>query len=175
MDAFFKMFLKMAKKSNPQKYAIGKLKELYLERNKQRFPSIPDYARVTPKYTDKNTRGLTKCVTDFLKLKEYHVERTGNEGRVIDNRKTFTDVLGRRQTIGSLQRVYSSSKRGTSDLKAVINGKFVAIEIKCKATGDRQSSHQKEYQKQVEQSGGVYVIAETFSQFFDWFNEFVRG
>jgi len=156
------------------KNAIAQLKNLYLENNRKKYPNLPEYARVTPSYTDKNTNGLTKCIVDYIQLNGYHVERTGCEGRVIDNRKNITDVLGNIRTIGSLQRVYSSSQRGTSDLKAIVNGKFIAIEIKCKATNDRQSLHQKEYQRQVEQSGGIYFIAQTFSQFFDWFNK-LRG
>ena len=153
-----------------QSEAIKQLKALYLENSRKRYPNLPEAARVVPAYTDKNTKGLTRGVYDFLKLQGYHVERTGCEGRVIDNRKTFNDVLGNVKTIGSIKRVYSSSQRGTSDLKAIIDGRFVAIEIKCEATKDRQSSYQKEYQEQVEASGGIYMIATSFDQFIAWFN-----
>jgi len=155
--------------------AIKQLKALYIENNRKRFPSLPETARVIPIYTDKNTKGLTKCIIDFVKLKGYHIERTGCEGRVIDERKTITDCVGFNRNIGSLKRVYSSSQRGTSDLKAIINGQFIAIEIKCQATNDKQSDYQKEYQKQVENSGGVYLIAFTFQQFYDWFNNFLSN
>lgn len=162
--------LKTAKRKDNTNEAIKQLKVLYLDYSRQRYPNLPEAARVVPAFTDKNTQGLTKCTYTFLKLKGCHVERTGCEGRVIDNRKTFNDVLGNVKTIGSIKRVYSSSMRGTSDLKAIINGRFVAIEIKCEATKDRQSEAQKEYQKQIETAGGVYVIATSFDQFYNWFN-----
>jgi len=157
------------------KIAFARLKELYLNENKLKYPNLPDYARVMPKYTDKTTNGLTKCIVDYVRLNSFHIERSGCEGRVIDNRKTVTDVLGHVKTIGSIQRIYSSSQRGTSDLKAVVNGKFIAIEIKCLATNDKQSNYQKEYQKQVENSSGIYFVAQTFSQFFEWFNQLLKG
>ena len=155
--------------------AIKKLKEQYLLNNKNKYPTLPDYARFVPAYTDKNTNGLTKCVIDFLKLNHCFVERTGNEGRIIDNRKQVTDILGNIRTIGTVKRVYSTSKRGTSDLKAIINGKFVAVEIKCLTTNDRQSEEQKKYQKEVEQSGGIYLIVPTFEFFYNWFIEYRKG
>jgi len=157
------------------KFAFYQLKELYFANQRKRYPNFPDDARTSPKYTDKNTKGLTNCVMDYIKFNGYHVERTGCEGRIIDDRKTFTDVIGRVRTIGTIRRVYSSSQRGTSDLKAIINGKFIAIEIKCFATNDRQSAHQKAYQKQIEQSNGIYIIVKTFAQFYDWFNKFVEA
>jgi len=157
------------------KQSFAMLKDLYYVNHKTKFPSCPDYARVKPKYSDKNTKELTKCVIDLLKFNGFHVERTGCEGRVIDQRQTFTDVVGIQRTIGNIKRVYSSSQRGTSDLKAIIKGKFIAIEIKCLATKDRQSEYQKEYQKQIENSEGIYLIVKTFPQFFEWFTKFTEG
>lgn len=157
-----------------QSDAIKQLKALFLEANRRKYPTFPEGARVIPSYTDKTTNGLTRCIIDYVKLKGFHIERTGNEGRVIDTRETFTDVIGRERTVGSITRVYSSGTRGTSDLKAVIDGRFVAIEVKCAATKDKQSEHQKNYQRQVEQSGGVYFIAETFEGFKLWFDEIIN-
>ena len=140
--------------------AIKILKNLYLEQNKSKCPSLPEYARSTPKYKDTNTNSLTKCVKDFLALKGIHVERTGSEGGV------------RHTKDGTYKRVFSSAMKGTSDLKAIINGKFVAIEIKCKSTQDKQREAQKKYQEQIEKSGGVYYIATDFQSFYEWFTDF---
>lgn len=158
-------------KVNP---VFDKLKQLYLEDAKKKYPNTPYLERTVPSYSDKNTKELTKAVIDLLKFNGYHVERTGCEGRTIDKRQTVTDILGNTRTIGSLQRVYSSSQRGTSDLKAIIKGKFIAIEIKCKATNDRQSEYQKQYQKEVEKSGGIYLIVPTFLEFYEWFTKYTE-
>jgi len=150
--------------------AIKQLKTLYIKDKRSRFPNVPDMAIVAPEYSDKKTNGLTKCVYDYVALMGYFVERTGNEGRVIDNRQTVTDCIGRTKTIGSIKRVRSSGTPGTSDLKAIINGQFVAIEIKCQATHDRIRPDQLKYKIKVEQSGGVYYIARDFATFKQWFD-----
>ena len=156
------------------KNAINQLKNLFIADKKKRFPNVPDFAIVAPEYKDTSTNGLTKCVYDHLALNGYFVERTGNEGRIIDDRKEVIDCIGRHKTIGTIKRIRSSGTSGTSDLKAIIKGQFIAIEIKCKATNDRIRPDQIKYKLQVEKSGGVYIIASTFQQFYEWFNSFIR-
>lgn len=149
--------------------AIRKLGLTAFERSKEKYPNLPDYARVVHKYTDKTANGLTRCIIDFLSFEGHWAERTGNEGRVIDNRKTVTNVLGQRKTIGDIKRIPSSGARGTSDIKAVINGRFVAIEVKI--GDDRQSDAQKNYQEMVERAGGLYWIVRTFDEFYNYFKQ----
>ena len=151
--------------------AVKLLEGLANEAVKRRFPATPEKYLCPRKYSDKNTNELTKCVIDFLRLKGHFVERTGNEGRVIDNRKVVTDIMGNTRMIGSLTRVHSSGMKGTSDLKAIINSKYIAIEIKCEATKDRIRPDQLKYKESVEQAGGLYVIASTFAGFHSWYNE----
>jgi hypothetical protein len=147
------------------------LKQLKQEEQRKLYPNVPDHGMKPVKYEDKTANGLTKCILDFLNLSGHFAERTGNEGRVIDGRKAYTDVLGRQKTIGTVKRIPSSGVKGTSDVKSVINGKMVAIEIK---TGlDRQSEAQKAYQKRVEQAGGVYWIVKSFDDFYQKYTEFL--
>lgn len=147
--------------------AIRHLESLANEAARLKYPNVPYLApRV---YRDNNGNNLTKCVKAFLELEGHFCERTGNEGRVIDNRQRITDVLGHTRVIGSMERIYSSGRKGTSDLKAIIQNKFIAIEIKCAATHDRQSEAQRLYQLDVEKSGGIYVIATSFEQFLAWY------
>ena len=150
--------------------ALQELKALFIADLKKRCPLVPEFALCVPKYNDKTTNGLTKCVADYIRLSGCFVERTGNEGRVIDDRQTYKDVLGYSKTIGSIKRIRSSGTPGTSDLKAIIKGRILAIEIKCKATNDKIRPDQLKYKQQVEQSGGAYIIASTFQQFYDWYN-----
>lgn len=148
------------------------LKQLKLNQIRQEYPSLPEHAIKHPKYSDKSANDLTKAIIDFLNLSGHLAERHSNEGRVIDGRKTYTDVIGQTKTIGSLKRIYSSNVNGTSDLKAVINGKMIAIEIKFGK--DRQSEKQKEYQKRVENAGGEYWIAKTFDQFYETYLDYLN-
>jgi len=150
--------------------ALEKLRQLKLAKTRELYPNVPEIALPKTEYNDRSANGLTRCVLDYLNLSGYFCERTGNEGRVIDGRKTYTDVIGRQKTIGTVKRIKSSGTKGTSDLKAIIGGKMVAIEIKYGA--DRQSQHQKDYQAMVENAGGTYWIVKSFEQFYELYQDF---
>jgi hypothetical protein len=146
--------------------AVKHLKELHLQEQKRKY-DLPYYS--CPDYSATTTNGLTKCVLAFLKLKGHFCERTGNEGRTIDKRQTVTDILGNLRTIGSVQRVRSSGMKGTSDLKAIIQGRFIAIEIKNALTHDKLRPEQKHYQTEIEGSGGLYVVVTSFYQWCNYY------
>jgi len=152
--------------------ALEKLRQLKLGKTRELYPNVPEIAIPKTEYNDRSANGLTRCVLDYLLLSGHFCERTGNEGRVIDGRKTYTDVIGRQKTIGTVKRIKSSGTKGTSDLKAVINGRMVAIEIKYGA--DRQSQHQKDYQAMVENAGGTYWIVKNFEQFLNLYENYIR-
>jgi len=142
------------------------LRELYLQDSRRRHPNFPDRGRITPAYTDKTANGLTRCIIDFLNLSGHQAERISCTGRLIDKCKTFTDSLGNLRTIGSTQFIPTSGTKGTADISATINGKSVKIEVK---TGnDRQSVYQKQYQQQIEAAGGIYFVAKSFQQCYQW-------
>jgi hypothetical protein len=147
--------------------SLSVLKALALLESRRKYPSLPDYARTTPKYSDRTTNGLTRMLIDFLGFSGHHAERVSNTGRPLDKRKIVTDVIGRTRIIGTMKWIHGTGYNGTADIHSVIAGKFVAIEVKIGR--DRQSPAQAEYQAQVEQAGGVYVIATSFGQFMEWY------
>ena len=152
--------------------AIQQLKDLARQHFKKRYPSIPDHAVTVHKYTDKTANGLTRCIQDFLKMSGWQCERINTTGRMIDNRRTVVDVLGRTKQIGSTQWVKGSGTRGSADLSATIKGRSVKIEVKI--GNDRQSAAQQAYQHSIEQAGGVYIIARTFDKFHEWYGIFIE-
>lgn len=162
----------MSNKSTP---ALTLLVELAKKRTRENHPNVPEKALPIPKYSDRSSNGLTKCIIDFIEMNGSQAERINSTGRIIDKRKTNIDVLGRVRTIGSVKWIKGSSQLGTADISATINGRSVKIEVKCNATGDRyQSSGQKDYQKRIEKAGGVYVIAKDFESFHSWYLEFIK-
>jgi hypothetical protein len=148
---------------------LQQLKALALSEDRIKHPNLPEYARFIKPYSDKSANGLTRCIIDWLRLNGNQAERIAVTGRYIDNSRIVTDVIGRRRRIGSGQWIRPSMQPGTADLSATINGWSVKIEIKM--PGDRQSKVQKEYQRQVEQAGGIYIIASSFEQFMDWYKK----
>ena len=147
--------------------ALSHLRDLHLQRQRFKYPSLPYYS--APTFSATKTNGLTKCIIHFLQLKGHQAERISSEGRVIDTRQTFTDGIGLTRTIGSVQRIKSSATRDTADISATINGISVKVEVKNAATRDRQSEAQKSYQHSIEAAGGMYFIATSFAQFVNWF------
>lgn len=154
----------MKKQSNQ---ALQTLINLRMEQDKAKFPNVPDYGRVKPNFEDKTANGLTKCIIEFLNMTDgCHAERISSEGRVIDDRQTVVNVIGQTVTKGSIKRIKSSGQVGTADISATVLGRSVKIEVKIK---DRQSDAQKEYQRQIENAKGYYLIAKNFEDFYYWF------
>lgn len=165
-------FINLCRKDT-EKYATSLLRELLIEESRQKYPSAPYH--IPPKIDLKSTAGLTRAVMTFLRLKGHHCERTANQGQLIDDREIFTDTVGITRSIGSVHRITSQGMKGTSDLKAIISGKFIAIEIKNRYTHDRQRPEQKEYQGRVEASGGIYLIVQDFASFVQWYETFTNS
>ena len=155
--------------------ALQTLINLRMAKDKREYPNLPDRARVIPKYEDKTANGLTKCIIEFLNMIDgSHGERISSEGRVIDDRQTVVNAIGQTVTKGSIKRIKSSGQIGTADISATILGRSVKIEVKI--GNDRQSEAQKEYQRQIENAKGYYVIAKDFETFYNWFtSKFIRA
>lgn len=89
--------------------------------------------------------------------------RQSSEGRFRPG-KQYTDVIGRVHIAKG--KFLPGTNKGHADVCSIIGGVFCAIEVKMK---DKQSTAQKQYQKQVEDSNGRYFIARTFEDFFSWY------
>jgi len=150
----------------PPSEALQHLKQLAMDAARKRY-SVPDYAIPKPKYNDKTANGLTSCIIAWIRLHGYQAERINVTGRQIDQRKVYTDCLGNQRQTGSLKWIPASGTRGSADISATIKGLSVKIEVKIGR--DYQRPAQKEYQKQVEAAGGLYIIASTFEQFYQWY------
>ena len=137
--------------------AIKLLKDALKARKQAQYPNVPEYAITIPKYEDRTANGLTRCIIDFLNSQNgCCCFRISNEGimRIDKNGKAF--------------RATSSMQNGISDLISCVWGRFVSIEVKVNK--DVQSEAQKDYQRQIENARGYYVIAKDFKGFLDWFN-----
>ena len=114
----------------------------------QQSQKLPDTAKIpTGKYfAGHNANLLTSCCIKFIQLRRGHAIRINSMGvpRKARNGKTIWT---------------KGSSKGISDIQSVINGKFVAIEVKQK---DKQSPAQLKYQKSIEQAGGKYLIVRQF-------------
>ena len=154
-------------KENTHGTPLEALSILAMNAKRKKYPSVPIESLPKPKYNDRTANGLTRCIIDFLTLKDHQAERIGNTGRMVDNRTTYTDVLGRSRTIGGTEWIKGTGTDGTADISATIAGKSVKIEVKIGK--DKQSQKQKEYQAAIERAGGLYFIAKSFDMFYLWY------
>jgi len=150
-----------------------KLQELYLKDFKEKYPNVPDHCIPMQKFNDTTANGLTKTIINFIQYIGGQAERISSMGRMIDNRKVSTDVLGRERIIGSLTYIKGTSTNGTADISSIINGKSVKIEIKIGK--DRQSEAQKKYQQATEKAGGIYLITTNFDEFMEQYKKLRAG
>lgn len=84
-------------------------------------------------------------ILDYLKIKKIFAFKVNKTGIYDPKKKTFRLNRGRH------------NMNGISDIIAVVEGRFVAIEVKTK-TG-RVSEHQKTFLANVREKGGVGIIA----------------
>lgn len=152
--------------------AVKRLEREYTAWHYSRHPLIPVGSRVLRRFDDRTANGLTKCILAFLQMEGWQGERVNVMGRPIDNRRTYTDVVGKTRQVGSLSWIKSTATPGSADIAATINGRSVKVEVKIGA--DRQSRAQKDYQRAVEQAGGLYVIAKDFESFIEWYNKTIE-
>jgi len=136
-----------------------------------KHPTVPVDYLPKPSYTDKTANGLTKAIKDFINFSGYQAERISSMGRMIDKRKTVTDVLGRNIQVGSMQYIKGTSTNGTADISATIKGRSVKIEVKIGK--DKQSEEQKQYEQDVIKAGGLYFIARDFDSFIEWYDKII--
>lgn len=149
---------------------IKQLSDLEHERACLRSPSMPRDYVPRHKYIDTTANGLTRCILDWINFNGGQAERINTTGRVIDNSKIVTDVMGATRKIGSTQYIKGTGTKGSADISATIKGRSVKIEVKIK---DKQSIHQIKYQQDIENAGGQYWLCHNFDEFMFHYEAFL--
>ena len=114
--------------------------------------------------SSKGANLLTRLVMLKLQQLGHFAERTGNTGMYRQG-KQITLANGCKTRLKG-QYIKSTGTNGTSDIKAILNSQFVAIEIKYKK--DRMSIEQLKYKDEIERAGGVYLIVSHMNNLFDY-------
>ena len=112
-------------------------------------PLLPPHALVKKRFKDTTANELTKTIIWDM----YHVR--GGVGYRINNGAVYD--LKKKVHRKGVQR------KGIPDIIGIIDGKFYGIEVKIGK--DRQSADQKEIEKEINDSGGVYFIAKSYDDY----------
>lgn len=131
---------------------IKTLIELDRMEKAKKYPTVPDHALPSKKFTDSTANGLTKAIVEWLTLNGCWATRVSSAGRYIASAGKF---------------IPSTTKKGTADIHAIINGRHVSIEVKIGA--DRMSEAQLKVKSAIEKSGGIYFIATDFDSFMTFY------
>ncbi|MBT1698245.1 hypothetical protein KK083_15235 [Fulvivirgaceae bacterium PWU4] len=149
--------------------ALKELQDLHQNDKKKRYPNVPDHCLPNSKFTDTTANGLTKAIITWLTLNGCWATRINTTGRFLKG-NTITDAVGRARVMKGAW-IPGTTRNGTADIHAIINGRHVSIEVKIGR--DRMSPAQHKTQEAIEQCGGVYIVARTFDEFLRWWNNFV--
>jgi hypothetical protein len=138
-----------------------KLKDLGKAISDKEHANVPEHCRPVKKYSDSSANDLTKAIVAYLKVyKGYFAERQSSEGRYRPGDE-YQDVLGHRKQMKG--RFIPATNKGAADIKAVIKGR--AIEIEVKHGKDRLRPDQIKYKERIETAGGVYLVVKTWDDF----------
>ena len=115
-------------------------------------------------YFDRKATELEECIIHYtLCFNGCFAEKICSMGRSISKDGNFIFVPNNNTT-------------GQADLSLTIVGKSIKVEVKCKWTRDRyQNKAQKIYQRQIEKAGGIYLLVREFSEFKNWFDNYVKN
>lgn len=153
------------------------LRNLLLEESRRKYPSIAEHCRTVNTFDKlKPEKREKKRIEAFLLASGHYAAIIENRGQRKDNREVVTDVLGRQRVIGSVEFIGSGMRRGLADVKSMIKGVPIDIELKriYKNGKDRQSDHQKLEQERVENAGGQYWIVNSFEDFHEKYEFYLR-
>jgi len=125
--------------------SLRQLERLHLERKNAKRPG---FAHIKTTFRDDSANALTRSITAWLQLHGHFAARVNTTGTYNQKLKKY---------------IHSGSRRGMADITAVINGRHVSIEIKHGK--DRILPEQLKVKSEIEQAGGIYIIASTFDNF----------
>ncbi len=132
----------------------------------QEYPTATrDFGCVPTSFPDtQKANGLTRAIINYLTWEGHRATRINSQGQLVKGQE--------RQESGNIITVNKwrpgSTRRGSADISATINGRSVMLEVK---TGrDKPSEYQLAEQARERKAGGIYEFIHTIEEFFEWYN-----
>jgi hypothetical protein len=137
----------------------------------EKYPAAyKDGFYLEPKHLDvKKANGLTSYICNFLTWKGHRATRINVSGRLVDG----VEKQPSGAKVGVKKWIPSSTKKGTADISATINGRSVMIEIKVGR--DKPRPDQLAEQIRERNAGGIYEFISTPEQFFELYDFIVNS
>jgi Holliday junction resolvase len=129
------------------------------------YPSATkDFGCVPTSFPDvRKANGLTRAIINYLTWEGWRATRINSQGQLVKGAE--------RQESGNILTVRQwrpgSTRKGTADISATINGRSCMFEVK---TGrDKPSEYQLAEQARERKAGGIYEFIHTIEEFFQWY------
>lgn len=145
--------------------ALQLLQQIDYDCKRDLYKNIPTHAVPKTKFSDRTSNALTQCILTWLRLHGHYAVRVSTTGRKLRD-TVIVDVIGRARTMQG-KWIPGTTRKGTSDIHASINGRHCSIEVKIGY--DRMSEDQLKTKAMVEESGALYFIAKDFESFMQWY------
>jgi hypothetical protein len=142
-----------------------RIKDLERALTRAKYPKLPYVDSFLTNWQDNSANALTKSICGFLQMSGCQAERINTMGVYRKKYRTDGVEMGGQWTKGT-------GTPGSADISATIRGRSVKIEVKQK---DKQSEVQKQYQQDIEQAGGVYIIFRNFDDFIEFYDNFIAN
>lgn len=146
--------------TKPQPMTIKELEQLAFQQKCVKYSSVPVKYIPPVKFKVSKANDLTKTILAFIRLSGNYADRINNTG--IFDPKT-----------GKFRK--SNTRKGIADIMASKRieheGRTFAVQvaIEIKVGNDRLSEHQERMRDEIQQKGGVYIVARDWDGFIkDW-------
>jgi hypothetical protein len=146
-----------------------RLKRMHHESIKSKSPGFFEasggYSMKIKPYNDTTSNGLTKCIIDWINYSGGHAIRVNTQGQVRKERVQL--AFGNYRD--NITFTPSTTPKGTSDIKATMQGKSLNIEVKIGP--DKMSPAQLKQKHLEEAAGALCFTAKNMESFIVWFDE----
>ncbi len=127
--------------------------------------TVKDFGCLKTTFPDvTKANGLTRAIINFLTYEGWRATRINSQGQLVKGAE--------RQPSGNILTVRQwrpgSTRKGTADISATINGRSVMFEVKIGK--DKPSEYQLAEQARERKAGGIYEFIHTIEEFFQWYN-----
>lgn len=137
----------------------------YDQHHAREYPNAyRDFGAPTIIFPDiRKANGLTRFILNFLQWSGHRATRINTQGQFMQEKYNGRTVSTGFRT--------STTRRGTADISATIQGRSVMLEIKIGR--DSASKYQLAEQARERASGGVYEFIGDPEEFILWYDEFM--
>lgn len=146
-------------------------KALYRKALEEKSPTFakdfPEMAATIP--SDRTTNGLTALILKYLSWQGHYANRINTQGQQhVHKIPRYSLSTGKIEFTDKIRFTKSTTKKGTPDINAVINGRPVFIEVK--AGKDTIKKKQDAQRDDILRAGGIHYYARNMQHFVDWYH-----